>query len=52
MDKLAKLIEETTDVRVLRRALSVKLSEEGMTTEAIGAVLQVTPRVVRQWRKR
>jgi putative transposase len=52
MDKLAKLIEETTDVRELKRALSVKLGEEGMATEAIGAVLQVTPRVVRQWRKR
>ena len=52
MDRLAKLIEETTDVRELKRALSVKLSEEGMATEAIGAVLQVTPRAVRQWRKR
>jgi putative transposase len=52
MDRLAKLIEETTDVRELKRALSVKLSEEGMATEAIGAVLQVTPRAVRQWRQR
>ena len=52
MDRLAKLIEETTDVRELKRALSVKLGEEGMATEAIGAVLQVTPRVVRKWRKR
>jgi putative transposase len=52
MDRLAKLIEETTDVRELKRALSVKLSEEGMATEAIGTVLQVTPRAVRQWRQR
>jgi putative transposase len=52
MDRLAKLIEETTDVRELKRALSVKLGEEGMATEAIGAVLQVTPRAVRKWRKR
>jgi putative transposase len=52
MGELAKLIEETTDVRELKRALSVKLGEEGMATEAIGAVLQVTPRVVRKWRKR
>jgi putative transposase len=48
MDRLAELIEETTDVRELKRALSVKLGEEGMTTEAIGAVLQVTPRAVRK----
>lgn len=52
MDKLTKLIEETTDVRELKRALSVKLGEEGMATEAIGAVLQVTPRAVRKWRRR
>jgi len=52
MDKLAKLIEETSDVRELKRALSVELGEEGMATEAIGAVLQVTPRAVRKWRQR
>jgi putative transposase len=52
MDRLVQLIEATTDVRELKRALSVKLGEEGMTTEAIGAVLQVTPRVVRKWRQR
>ena len=52
MDRLAQLIEETTDVRELKRALSVKLREEGMATEAIGKVLQVTPRAVRTWRKR
>jgi transposase len=39
MDRLAKLIEETTDVRELKRALSGKLGKEGMATEAIGAVL-------------
>ncbi len=52
MDRLAQLIEETTDVRELKRAVSVKLGEEGMATEAIGAVLQVTPRAVRKWRRR
>jgi putative transposase len=52
MDRLAKLIEETTDVRELKRALSVKLGEAGMAPEAIGEVLQVTPRAVRKWRKR
>lgn len=52
MDSLAQLIEETTDVRELKRALSVKLGEEGIATEAIGAILQVTPRAVRKWRKR
>jgi putative transposase len=52
MDRLAQLIEETTDVRELKRAVSVTLSEGGMETEAIGAVLQVTPRAVRKWRRR
>ena len=47
MDKLAQLIEETTDVRELKRALSVKLREGGMAAEAVGEVLQVTPRAVR-----
>lgn len=52
MDRLAQLIEETTDVRELKRAVSVKLRERGMATEAVGEVLQVTPRAVRKWRKR
>jgi putative transposase len=52
MDKLAQLIEETTDVRELKRALSVKLREGGMAAEAVGEVLQVTPRAVRAWRQR
>ena len=52
MDRLAQLIEETTDVRELKRAVSVKLGAEGMATEAIGEVLQVTPRAVRTWRRR
>jgi transposase len=52
MDRLAQLIEETTEVRELKRAVSVKLGEAGMATAAIGAVLQVTPRAVRKWRRR
>ena len=52
MDRLAQLIEETTDVRELKHAVSVKLGEEGMATEAISEVLRVTPRSVRRWRKR
>ena len=50
MDKSTQLIEETTDVRELKRALSVKLGEEGIATEAIGArSLQVGhPRAVRK----
>jgi putative transposase len=38
-------------VRGLKRALSVKLGAEGMATEAIGRVLQVTPRAGRKWRR-
>jgi putative transposase len=52
MDRLAQLIEETTDVREVKRAVSVKLGEQGLATEVIGAVLQVTPRAVRKWRRR
>ena len=52
MDRLAQLIEETRDVRELKRALSVKLGEAGMATDVISEVLQVTPRVVRKWRQR
>jgi putative transposase len=52
MDRVAQLIEETAEVRELKRAASVKLSERGMATEAVSEVLQVTPRVVRKWRRR
>lgn len=52
MDRLGQLIEETTEVRELKRALSVKLGAGGMAAEAIGAVLQVTPRAVRKWQRR
>ena len=51
MDRLAQLIEETTDVRELKRAVSVKLGERGMATEGVSEVLQVTPRAVRKWRQ-
>jgi hypothetical protein len=52
MDRLAQLIEETTDVREWKRAVSVTLGEQGRATEAVGEVLQVTPRAVRKWRRR
>ena len=52
MNSLAQMIEETTEVRELKRALSVKLGEGGMATGAIGEVLQVTPRSVRKWQRR
>jgi putative transposase len=52
MDKLTQLIEETSDVRELKRALCVKLREGGMPTEAVSEVLHVTPRTVRAWRQR
>ena len=52
MDRLAQLIEETADVREWKRAVSVKLGEQGLATAASGAVLQVTPRAVRKWRRR
>jgi shikimate 5-dehydrogenase len=44
MDGLAQMIEDTTEVRELKRALSVKLGQGGMATAAIGELLQVTAR--------
>ena len=52
MDRLAQLIEETTDVRELKRCRECETGRGGMATEAIGEVLQVTPRAVRKWRRR
>ena len=52
MDSLVQMIEDTTDVRELKRGLSVKLGEGGMATAAIGELLQVTARYVRKWRGR
>ncbi len=52
MDRVAQLIEETTEVRELKRAVSVKLGAGGMAAEAVGAVLQVTLRAVRKWQRR
>jgi putative transposase len=49
MDKLTQFIEETSDVRELKRAVSVKLRERGMATEAVGEVLHVPVRTVRAW---
>jgi putative transposase len=49
MDELTQFIEETSDVRELKRAVSVKLREGGMSTEAVGEVLNVPPRTVRAW---
>jgi putative transposase len=49
MDKVAQLIEETSDVRELKRAVCVKLREGGMLTEAVSEVLHVAPRTVRAW---
>jgi putative transposase len=52
MDKLAKLIEETRDVRELKRAVCVKLREGGMATAAVGELLHLPPRTVRAWYQR
>ena len=49
MDKLAELIEETSDVRELKRAVCVKLRVGGMPTEAVSEVLHLPPRTVRAW---
>src|SRR5215475_1546755 len=51
-DKLTTLIEETTEVRELKRALRVKRREGGLPTEAVGEVLHLPPRTVRAWYQR
>jgi putative transposase len=52
MDELAQLIEKTSDVRELKRAVCVKLRKGGMPTEAVGEVLHLPPRTVRAWCQR
>ena len=52
MEELAQFIKETSDVRELKRALSVKLREGGRATEAVSEVLHVPPRTVRAWSQR
>ena len=52
MDRLARVIEEATDARELKRALSVRMVLAGMATAEVGELLQVTPRYVRKWRGR
>lgn len=52
MDSLVQMIEETKEVRELKRALSVKMGLGGRATAAIGELLHVTPRYVRKWRGR
>jgi transposase len=52
MDELAQLIEKTSDVRELKRAVCVKLRKGGMATEAVGEVLHLPPRTVRAWCQR
>ena len=52
MDELTQFIEETSDVRELKRAVSMKLREGGMATEAVSEVLHVPPRTVRAWAQR
>lgn len=52
MDSLGQMIEETQDVRELKRALSVQMVLAGMAAGQIGELLQVTARYVRKWRGR
>jgi hypothetical protein len=52
MDSLGQMIEETTDTRELKRALSVKRGLGGMATADMGELRHVTPRYVRKWRGR
>lgn len=52
MSRLAELIEETKDVRELKRALSVKMVQSGMAATQVGELLHVTPQYVRKWQGR
>jgi putative transposase len=52
LGELTQFIEETSDGRELKRAISVKLRAGGMATEAVSEVLHVPPRTVRAWSQR
>src|SRR5687767_6568451 len=52
MSRLAELIEETRDVRELKRALSVKMRQSGIGVAQVGELLQVTAQYVRKWQRR
>jgi predicted transcriptional regulator len=52
MRQLAELIEETKDVRELRRALSGQMVQSGMAATQVGELLHVTPQYVRKWQGR
>jgi len=43
MNSLAQIIEETKDVRELKRALSVKMMLSGMASAQVSELLHVTP---------
>ncbi len=52
MNSLAQIIEETKDVRELKRALSVKMMLSGMASAQVSELLYVTPQYVRKWKGR
>jgi putative transposase len=50
MHSLDEIINESGDVREVKRALSVKMGQEGMTPNAISSLLNVSVQYVSKWK--
>jgi len=51
MESLEEFIEKSSDVRELKRALSVKMGAAGLVGTVISQLLQVSPQYVSKWQK-
>lgn len=51
MDSLDEFIEQCREVREMKRALSVKMGQAGLSGVTISALLQVSPQYVSKWQK-
>jgi putative transposase len=52
MEPLEAFIEQCGDVREMKRALSVKMGQAGLSGVTISELLQVSPQYVSKWQKR
>ena len=51
MQTLDELIEQSTDPRETKRAISVKMGKQGLAPQTIAEVLCVSPQYVSKWKK-
>ena len=50
MQDLEAIINESTEVREVKRAISVKMGQQGFSVVQIGQVLNVSPQYVSKWK--